>query len=107
MLCGRNNESDLTMEGGTTGSGDILSCMLKVMDMRPMTRLCWPNKLPKTCNRMEATWQKAVRLSLHDHENIMEEAGRRDRLEYDDEEESEDDELESEEDDDDSASDGE
>ncbi len=38
-------------------------------------------------------------MSLHDHENIMEEAGRRDRLEYDDEEESKDDELESEEDD--------
>ena len=32
------------------------------------------NKLPKTCNWMEATRQKAVRLSLHDHENIMEEA---------------------------------
>ncbi len=64
------------------------------------------NKLPKTCNWMEATRQKAVRLSLHDHENIMEEAGRRDRLEYDDEEESEDDQLESEEDNDDSASDG-
>ena len=64
------------------------------------------NKLPKTCNRMEATRQKVVRLSLHDRENIMEEAGRRDRLEYDDEEESEDDQLESEEDNDDSASDG-
>ena len=32
------------------------------------------NKLPKTCNWMEATRQKAIRLSLHDHENIMEEA---------------------------------
>jgi hypothetical protein len=65
------------------------------------------NKLPKTCNRMEATRQKAVRMSLHDHENIMEEAGRRDRLEYDDEEESKEDKSESKEDDDDSASDGE
>ena len=65
------------------------------------------NKLPKTCNRMEATRQKAVRVSLHDHENIMEEAGRCDWLEYDDKEESEDDESESEEDVDDSASDGE
>ena len=36
-VCGRNNESDLTMEGGTTDSGDILSCMLKVMDMRPIS----------------------------------------------------------------------
>ncbi len=66
------------------------------------------NKLPKTCNQMEATRQRAVRMSLHDHENIMEEAGGRDpRLEYDDKEESKDDKSESEEDDDDSASDGE
>ena len=64
------------------------------------------NKLPKTCKRMEATRQKAVRVSLHDHENILEEAGRHDQLEYDDKEESEDDESESKEDDDDSASDG-
>ncbi len=66
------------------------------------------NKLPKTCNRMEATRQKAVRMSLHDHENIMEEAGGRDPwLEYDHEEESKDNESESKEDNDDSASDGE
>ncbi len=65
------------------------------------------NKLAKTCNRMEATRQKAVRVSLHDHKNIMEEAGRCDWLEYDDKEESEDDESESEEDVDDLASDGE
>ena len=31
------------------------------------------NKLPKS-NWMEATRQKAIRVSLHDHENIMEEA---------------------------------
>ena len=66
------------------------------------------NKLPKTCNRMEATRQKGVRMSLHDHENIMEEAGGRDpRLKYNNEEESKDDESESKEDNDDSASDGE
>jgi len=66
------------------------------------------NKLPKTCNRMEATRQKGVRMSLHDHENIMEEAGGRDPwLEYDNEEESKDDKLESKEDDDNSANDGE
>jgi len=35
--------------------------------------------------------QKVVRVSLHDHENIMEEMGRRDRLKYDNEEESKDD----------------
>ena len=32
MLCGRNNESDLIMEGSGSGSS---SCMLKIMDMRP------------------------------------------------------------------------
>jgi hypothetical protein len=66
------------------------------------------NKLPKTCNRMEATWQKGVRMSLHDHENIMEEAGGRDpRLKYDNEEESKDDELESKKDNDGLANNGE
>jgi hypothetical protein len=34
------------------------------------------NKLPQTCNRMEAMWQKAVRVSLLDHEAIMDEAER-------------------------------
>ncbi len=37
--------------------------------------------LPLACNRLEATWQKAVRVSLFDHEMIMEEAEKRDRLE--------------------------
>jgi hypothetical protein len=53
------------------------------------------NKLPQTCNRMEAMRQKAVRVSLLDHEAIMEEAERRDQLEYDNKGESKDDELES------------
>jgi len=33
MLCGRNNESDLIIDGGNGSS----SCLLKVMDMRPKT----------------------------------------------------------------------
>jgi len=48
------------------------------------------NKLPQTCNWKEATRQNAVRVTLLDHEKIMEEAGRRDRLEYDAKEETED-----------------
>jgi hypothetical protein len=48
------------------------------------------NKLPQTCNQKEATRQNAVRVTLLDHEEIMEEAGRRDRLEYDAEEETKD-----------------
>jgi hypothetical protein len=43
------------------------------------------NPLPQACNRLDTTWQKAQRVSLLEHEKIMEEAGRRDRLEYDNE----------------------
>ena len=45
------------------------------------------NPVPRACNRLEARRQKAVRVPLFDHEIIMEEAGKRDRLEYDEEEE--------------------
>ncbi len=45
------------------------------------------NPLPQACNRMEATWQQACRATVFDHEAIMEEAERRDWLEYDEEEE--------------------
>ncbi len=41
------------------------------------------NKLPTTCNRREAVQKKAVKVTLLDHEVIMEEAGKRNRLEYD------------------------
>jgi hypothetical protein len=47
-------------------------------------------KLPQTCNRMVATWQKAVKVSLLDYKAIMEEAERCSWLEYDDEGESKD-----------------
>ena len=39
--------------------------------------------------RMEATWQGALKLRSLDHDAIMEEASRRDRLEYDDDEDNE------------------
>jgi hypothetical protein len=39
------------------------------------------NIFPITCNRLEATWKKALRVSTMDHVAIMEEAGRRNRLE--------------------------
>ncbi len=51
--------------------------------------------LPLACNRLEAMWGKAVRVSLFDHETIMEEAEKLDRLEYDEEDKREDNELES------------
>ncbi len=40
------------------------------------------NKLPQACNRLDATRKKALKIVSQDHEAIMEDAGRRDRLEY-------------------------
>jgi hypothetical protein len=40
------------------------------------------NKLPQTCNAAVATRQKAVMVTCLDHDGIMEEAMRRDVLEY-------------------------
>jgi hypothetical protein len=54
------------------------------------------NALPNACNRMEATQKKVVKMAAYEHNQIMEEAERRDRLEYDPDEEEEIDELGSE-----------
>jgi hypothetical protein len=35
--------------------------------------------LPNTCTRLEATWKKAVKVSILDHKAIMEEATKCDR----------------------------
>jgi hypothetical protein len=69
------------------------------------------NKLPATCNIAEATRLKAVMVALTDHDIIMDEAMRRDVLEYDtdegsDDEEEEEDEEERSEDEENQASDG-
>jgi hypothetical protein len=53
------------------------------------------NTLPLACSRLEAMQRKAVRVSLFDHETIMEEAEKQDRLEYNEEDESKDNKLES------------
>ncbi len=55
------------------------------------------NALPNACARHEATWKKAIKVSTLDHEGIMEEATKRDRLEYkeDDEDKSNEDSEES------------
>ena len=52
------------------------------------------NKLPRACNRLEATRKNAGKISMQEHETIMEEAARRDRLEYNDDNGSEEDEDE-------------
>ena len=57
------------------------------------------NSLPRSCNRVEASRQMASRVNILDHEEIMDEAERRDRLDYDiseDEDESDEGESESE-----------
>ena len=51
------------------------------------------NPLPRACNRMDAIGQEAHRVTVFDHEANMEEAERRDQLEYDEEEEQSNNEL--------------
>ena len=52
------------------------------------------NKLPRACNRLEATRKNAGEISMQEHETIMEEAVRRDRLENNEDNGSEEDEDE-------------
>jgi len=52
------------------------------------------NKLPRACNRLEATRKNAGKISMQEHETIMEEAARRDMLEYNDDDGSEEEEDE-------------
>ncbi len=54
--------------------------MLTGFQLQPISKT---NKLPTACNKSEAAQKKAVKVTLLDHEVIMEEAGKQDRLEYD------------------------
>jgi hypothetical protein len=47
------------------------------------------NVLPNACARVEATRKKAIKVSTLDHKGIMEEATKRDGLEYEEEDEDE------------------
>ena len=51
------------------------------------------NVLSNACNRMEATQKMAVKMAAYEHNQIMEEVERRNRLEYDPDDEEEIDEL--------------
>jgi hypothetical protein len=42
------------------------------------------NKLPRACNQLEATRNNTGNISMQEHETIMEEAERHNRLEYND-----------------------
>ena len=48
------------------------------------------NKLPLACNRLDATRKRAVKITTQEHQSIMEEAVRRDRLELSEDEDSDD-----------------
>ncbi len=47
-----------------------------------MEEISATNKLPLACNRLDATRKRAVKITTHEHEAIMEEAGRQDRLDF-------------------------
>ncbi len=59
-----------------------------------LKEICAMNKLPRACNQLEATRKNAGKISMQEHETIMEEAERHDRLEYNDNNGSEEDEGE-------------
>ena len=54
-----------------------------------LEEVCAMNPLPRGCNKVEAMRLKSVKVNILDHEDIMEEAARRDWLEYDDSDEEE------------------
>jgi hypothetical protein len=59
---------------------EVRYVLLTGFQLQPISKT---NKLPTACNRREAAQKKAVKVTLLDHEVIMEEAGKRDRLDYD------------------------
>jgi hypothetical protein len=77
-----------------TPSGDTTVVEIKYvlrigLQLQPISTT---NALPNACARVEATQKKAIKVSTLDHEAIMEEANKRDRLEYKEEDEDESDE---------------
>jgi hypothetical protein len=69
-----------------TQSGETMVVNVKYVLLTglEMEEVSTTNTLPQSCNRVEATRQKATRVSLLNHKGIMEEAERRNHLEYDD-----------------------
>jgi hypothetical protein len=67
-------------QSGKTTVAEVRYVLLTSLQLQPISET---NKLPTACNRKEAAQKKAVKVTLWDHEVIMEEAGKRDRLEYD------------------------
>jgi hypothetical protein len=67
-----------------TPSGDTMVVKVKYV-LRTglqLQQISTTNALPNACARVEATQKKAIKVSTLDHEEIMEEATKHDRLEY-------------------------
>ena len=58
---------------------EVRYVLLTGFQLQPISKT---NKLPTACNRKDTAQKKAVKVMLLDHEVIMEEAGKRDQLEY-------------------------
>jgi len=54
---------------------EVRYVLLTGFQLQPISKT---NKLPMVCNRNDAVQKKAVKVTLLDHEVIMEEAGERD-----------------------------
>jgi hypothetical protein len=77
--------SDCTQSGETTVA-EVMYVLQTGLHLQPISAT---NKLPMACQRREATQKKAVKVTPLDHEAITEEASKRDRLEYDDDDDDE------------------
>jgi len=68
-------------QSGETTVAEVRYVLQTGLHLQPISTT---NKLPMACQRREAMQKKAVKVTFRDHEAIMEEASKRDRLEYDD-----------------------
>jgi hypothetical protein len=64
---------------GDTTVMEVKYVLLTGLQLQPISTT---NALPNNCARVEATQKKAIKVLTLDHEAIMEEATKRDRLEY-------------------------
>jgi hypothetical protein len=67
------------MQSKETMVAEVQYVLLTGLHLLPISET---NKLPTACNRREAVQKKVVKVTLLDHEVIMEEAGKWDQLEY-------------------------
>jgi len=58
---------------------EVRYVLLTGFQLQPISEI---NKLQTACNRKDAAQKKTVKVTLLDHKVIMEEAGKRDQLEY-------------------------